>query len=152
MALKIYTNSQIFHLKHDTLIIQVGMWMEISIPRNILRTLLNVLQLVLHAYNHPIISHMIMCMYHGALKLKTLRMILIYTYGAFWACHFFSYCIPDKVTWTRIDCHPHAHFIYKNVSFKCLFLDMEEIPQVSQVRQVIIQKDHFQLILPNHCH
>lgn len=24
---EIYTNSQIFHLKHDTLIIQVGMWM-----------------------------------------------------------------------------------------------------------------------------
>lgn len=24
---EIYTDSQIFHLKHDTLIIQVGMWM-----------------------------------------------------------------------------------------------------------------------------
>ena len=34
---------------------------EISILRNILRTILNVLELALHAYNHVIISHMIMC-------------------------------------------------------------------------------------------
>ena len=58
---EMYTNSQTFHLKHDILIIQVGIGWVISILRNIHRILLNVLQLVLHTYNHVVISHMIMC-------------------------------------------------------------------------------------------
>lgn len=71
---------------------------------------------------------------YGALRIENTQDDIDLHIWCFLGLSFSVTAFQIKLTWTRIDCHPHAHFIYKNVSFrKCLFLDMEEIPQVSQV-------------------